>query len=103
MIDASMIKNLQRELHTRVDQVNEKLDEENVVGSAGGGVVKVTVSGNRVVKAVEIGAEAIDPDDPEMLQDLIMAATNQALENAKKLHEERMGAVTGGLKLPGLF
>lgn len=103
MIDPSMIRRLQSDLYSRVEKMNEQLAEETVEGSAGGGVVKVFATGSREIKSITIGPEAIDPDDPEMLQDLIIAATNQALEAASKLHEERMGSITGGLKLPGLF
>lgn len=103
MIDPSMIKKLQNDLQSRVEKVNTEMDEKTVEGSAGGGVVRVVVTGNRELKSVEIGPEAIDPDDPEMLQDLVMAATNQALEAAKKMYEDQMGAITGGLRFPGLF
>ena len=103
MIDPGMIKKLQSDLHNRVEKMNDQLADETVEGSSGGGVVKVVCNGNKEVLSVTIGPEAIDPDDPEMLQDLIVAATNQAIEKAKALHEERMTSITGGLKLPGLF
>lgn len=103
MFDPAMLRKLQGDLQARIEQMNTQLDAETVVGSSGGGVVKVTITGNREVKAVEIGPEAIDPDDPEMLQDLVIAAMNQGLEAAGKLHEERMSSITGGMKLPGLF
>ncbi|MCB2154395.1 YbaB/EbfC family nucleoid-associated protein [bacterium] len=98
-----MIRKLQSDLNTRVEKMHEDLENETVEGSAGGGVVKVTVSGTREVRAVQIGPEAIDPDDPEMLQDLVMAAVNQGLDAAKKLHEERVSAITGGMRFPGLI
>lgn len=103
MIDPSMIRKLQSDLYARVEKVNEELEHLTVVGSSGGGVVKAVATGSRELRAIEIGPEAIDPDDPEMLQDLVVAAVNQALDAAKKLHEERMTQVTGGIKLPGLF
>lgn len=103
MIDPGMIRKLQSDLNTRVEKMHEDLENETVEGSAGGGVVKVTVSGTREVRAVQIGPEAIDPDDPEMLQDLVMAAVNQGLDAAKKLHEERVSAITGGMRFPGLI
>ncbi|MDX1971975.1 MAG: YbaB/EbfC family nucleoid-associated protein [Candidatus Sumerlaeia bacterium] len=103
MIDPSMIKRLQADLHQRIDDTNRELSSLKVEGTSGGGVVKVIATGNRDIVGVKIGPEAIDPDDPEMLQDLIMAAVNQALENAKKLHEEKMAGITGGLKFPGLL
>lgn len=103
MIDPSMIRKLQGDLHTRIEKMNKELETQTVERSSGGGVVKVTVTGGREIKAVKIGPEAIDPDDPEMLQDLIVAATNQALEAAKKLHEDSVSEITGGLRFPGLF
>lgn len=103
MIDPSMIRRLQSDLYSRVEQMNEHLAEETVEASSGGGVVKVVATGKREIREIVIGPEAIDPDDPEMLQDLVIAAVNQALEAASKLHEERMSGITGGLKLPGLF
>lgn len=103
MIDPSMIKRLQSDLHSRIDETNRELEELTVEGTSGGGVVKVVASGNREIKSVKIGADAIDPDDPEMLQDLILAAVNQALDKSKKLHEDKMASITGGLKFPGLL
>ena len=103
MIDPGMIRKLQSDLHTRVEKVNEELSQETVEGTAGGGVVRVVANGQREILSVHIGPEAIDPEDPEMLQDLVVAATNQALDAAKKLHEDRMGGITGGLHFPGLF
>jgi len=103
MIDPSMIARLKNDLYSRVEKMNDELSEELIEGTSGGGVVKVVATGKREIKSITIGPEAIDPDDPEMLQDLIIAATNQALEKASKLYEERMGSITGGLKLPGLF
>ncbi len=103
MIDPGMIQRLQKDLHNRIDKMKVDLNNKFVDGTAGGGVVKVVSNGNSEITEVIIKAEAVDPDDPEMLQDLIMAATNQALENARKLNEDSMSEITGGLKLPGLF
>lgn len=103
MIDPGMIQRLQKDLHNRIDRMKEELKTKYVVGTSGGGVVSVTCNGNSEITAVKIKAEAVDPDDPEMLQDLIMAATNQALDKARELNEESMSGITGGLKLPGLF
>ena len=103
MINPAMIKKLQGDLQNRIEKMNDELAQVEVEGTAGGGVVKVIATGDRVIKRVVIGPEAIDPDDPDMLQDLIMAATNQAMEKAKKLHEESVSQATGGLHFPGLF
>jgi len=103
MITPGMIRKLQGDLQTKVEKMNEDLAKQTVEGSAGGGVVKVVATGDRMVKSITIGADAIDPNDPEMLQDLVRAAVNQALTQAKALHEDSVSKVTGGLHFPGLF
>jgi nucleoid-associated protein EbfC len=80
----------------------EQLKTEEVEASAGGGMVTVKVSGDLVVKSVAIDPEAIDPEDPELLQDMVLAATNEALRSAQELAANKMGAVSGGLDLGGL-
>lgn len=103
MIDPGMIKRLQRDLYARIEKTKEELADKEVEGTAGGGAVRVTCNGNQEVTGIQIKPEAIDPDDPEMLQDLIMAAVNQAMDHARKMNEDAMSEITGGLKLPGLF
>jgi hypothetical protein len=73
-----------------------------VDGSAGGGVVTATVTGKQEVVSVTIDPSAVDPDDVEMLQDLVVAAVNDALRTSRELAEQKMSAVTGGLRLPGM-
>lgn len=85
-----------------MEAAQRTLGEETVQASAGGGMVTVTVSGDLNVRAVQIAPEAVDPDDVEMLCDLVLAATNEALRSAQELAAERMGAVTGGLDLGSL-
>jgi nucleoid-associated protein EbfC len=80
----------------------ESLKDEVVEASAGGGMVTVKVSGDLVVKDVTIAAEAIDPDDPELLQDMVIAATNEALRAAQEVAAQKMGGVTGGMDLGSL-
>lgn len=70
--------------------------------TAGGGMVKVTATGNQRLTSIAIDPEAVDPDDVEMLQDLIVAAVNETLEKIQKEQSEMMGPLTGGLQLPGL-
>ncbi|MBX3728236.1 MAG: YbaB/EbfC family nucleoid-associated protein [Candidatus Sumerlaeia bacterium] len=103
MLDPGMIRRLQGDLNARMEKMQQELEATTVEGVAGGGVVRAVASGTRELKEVFIGPEAIDPDDPEMLQDLIVAAVNNALEKARLLHEEKMNKATGGIKLPGLF
>jgi DNA-binding YbaB/EbfC family protein len=80
----------------------EQLKHEQVEASAGGGMVKVTVSGDLVVKAIAIAPEAIDPDDPELLQDMVLAAVNEAMRSAQELQQTKLGGVTGGMDLGSL-
>ena len=72
----------------------EQLKNEEVEASAGGGMVTVKVSGDLVIKAITIAPEAIDPDDPELLQDMVLAATNEALRAAQELQQTRLGGLT---------
>lgn len=103
MFDPGMIRKLQKDLTERMHAMRESLKTKTVEGSAGGGVVTVVCNGNSEVMAVRIKPEAIDPSDAEMLQDLVIAATNQALERAKKLNEDSVSEITGGIKLPPGF
>ena len=85
----------------------EQLRHETVEGSAGGGMVKVVVTGDLQVKSISIDPQAIDPDDPELLADMILAAVNEAMRSAQSLAESKLGGVAGlgdlgGLGLPGL-
>ncbi len=78
------------------------LDERNFTATAGGGMVSVTVNGKHQVQELKINPEVIDPEDPEMLEDFITIAVNEAIANATKTSEEEMSAITGGLNIPGM-
>ncbi len=80
----------------------EQLKHEEVEASAGGGMVTVKVSGDLVVKSVTINPDAIDPDDPELLQDMVLAATNEALRAAQELQSSKLGGLAGGMDLGSL-
>jgi nucleoid-associated protein EbfC len=80
----------------------EQLKHEEVEASAGGGMVKVKVSGDLVVKSIQIGPDAIDPDDPELLQDMVLAAVNEGLRAAQELQQSKLGGLTGGMDLGSL-
>lgn len=100
-----MMKQVQ-EMQRKMAEAQEQLAHETVEASAGGGMVTVVMSGALEVRELRIKPEAVDPDDVEMLQDLVIAATNEALRSAQALASERMGGATGGLDLPnipGLF
>jgi nucleoid-associated protein EbfC len=97
--------NLQRmamQMQQEMMRVQGELAETHIDGSAGGGVVKASVTGKGEIVSVEIDAAAVDPSDVEMLQDLIVAAVQEAQRNASQYAEQKMAAVTGGLKLPGM-
>jgi DNA-binding YbaB/EbfC family protein len=85
-----------------MEAAQRELENETVQASAGGGTVKVTVTGGLELREVKIAPEAVDPDDVDMLCDLVLAATNEALRAAQELAATRMGSVTGGLDLGSL-
>jgi DNA-binding YbaB/EbfC family protein len=94
-----MLKQLQQ-MQARMTKVQEELGEKTVTGTAGGGMVEVTVNGHQKVLDVKIKPEVVDPADVEMLQDLVLAACNDALEKARELAAKEMGALTAGMGLP---
>jgi hypothetical protein len=97
-----MMKQAQK-LQRQLMEAQEALADERVEGSAGGGMVKVIADGQQNVLEVKIEPEAVDPDDVEMLQDLVLAAVCDALRKSRELAEERLGAFTKGMKIPGLM
>ena len=84
-------------MQKQMEEATRELEEKEVTATAGGGVVEVTVSGKKEVKKIKIDPEAVDPDDVEMLEDLIMAATNEALRMIDEYSQNAMGKITGGL------
>ena len=97
--------NLQRmaqQMQIEIGRVQEELKTLNVDGSAGGGVVKAVVTGSQELVSVTIDPSAVDASDVEMLQDLVVAAVNDALKSSREVAAEKMAAVTGGLRLPGM-
>ena len=92
-----------QQMQAKMAQVQEELKDESVEASVGGGAVKVTISGDLQVKSVILDPSAVDPEDVEMLQDLIAAAVNEALRQAQELANAKMAAVTGGMNLPGMM
>ena len=91
-----------RKMQGDMEKAQEELADETVTGSAGGGMVEVDMDGHQTVQALRIRPEVVDPEDVEMLEDMLMAAINDAAEKVKSLTEERMGGLTGGLDIPGL-
>ncbi len=91
-----MMQQIQR-LQEQLAQAQAKLAEETVTATAGGGAIKVTMTGDQKCRAVEISAELLKDADAEMLQDLVLSAVNMALEQSRQLASERLGPLTGGL------
>ena len=92
-----------QKMQEQMEVISAELDETEYSATAGGDAVKAVVSGKLEVKAVEIKPEVIDPEDAEMLGDLVTAAVNGALRAAAAEREERMGALSGGMSIPGLM
>ncbi|MEH7439277.1 YbaB/EbfC family nucleoid-associated protein [Neobacillus drentensis] len=95
----NMMKQMQK-MQKKMAEAQEELGQEKIEGSAGGGMVKVVVTGHKEVVDVQIKPEAVDPDDVEMLQDLVLAAVNDALKKAEELTNNTMGQFTKGMNLP---
>ena len=87
----------------KIEKIQEEAAKKTVEGSAGGGMVVVVANGRNEIKSVKIEKDVVDPDDIEMLQDLIMAATNQAISRAAEMVQDEVGKVTGGMGIPGMF
>jgi len=92
-----------KKMQEQMLKAQEELATKTVEGTAGGGVVTVVVNGQKSVLSVTIKPEAVDPDDVEMLQDLVLTAVNDALAKAEELANQDMGKFTGGMNIPGLF
>lgn len=97
-----MLKQAQK-MQADMTALQEDLEQREFTAVSGGGMVEVTVDGKHLVKSIKIKPEAVDPEDVEMLEDLITVAVNEAVSNAIKTSEDEMGAITGGLNMPGLF
>lgn len=98
----NMMKQAQQ-MQVKMQQLQEEVEQREVEATAGGGVVRVVATGKKIIKSIEIKPEAVDPDDVEMLEDLVMAAVNEAIAKADEMMQQEMGKITGGLNLGGLF
>ena len=96
------LQKMAQQMQQEMLRVHGELEASTVDGSAGGGVVSATVTGKQELVSLTIDPSAVDPDDVEMLQDLVVAAVNDALRQSRDLAEQKMAAVTGGLKIPGM-
>ncbi len=92
-----------QQMQEKLLKMQEELATRTIEASAGGGMVTVTVNGKSEVMSIKIEKEVVDPEDVDMLEDLVSAAVNEALRKAQEMMQEEMSKVTGGLKIPGLF
>ena len=98
----NMMKQVQK-MQKQMTDMQEDLNEKEFEASAGGGAITVKANGKKEVVSIVIDKDVVDPDDVEMLQDLVLAATNEALRGAEEMVSKEMGKITGGMKIPGLF
>ncbi|MDF2674061.1 MAG: YbaB/EbfC family nucleoid-associated protein [Clostridiales bacterium] len=98
----NLLKQAQK-LQKQMEDMKEEIEKRTVEASSGGGAVTAIVTGKKEIVDIKIKKEVVDPDDVEMLQDLIIAALNEALTKANDMMEQEMAKVTGGLNVPGLF
>ena len=98
----NLVKQAQ-EMQKKVQTLQEEMANEKVSASAGGGLVTVTANGQQKIVSVEIDKDVVDPEDVEMLEDLVLVAVNEALGRAQELMNERMGQIAGNLNIPGLI
>ena len=97
----NMMKQAQQ-LQSKMMKMQEELGERTVESASGGGMVKVVANGKQQIASIQIEKEVVDPEDVEMLQDLIMAAVNDALTKSQEMVSSEMGKLTGGMNIPGL-
>jgi nucleoid-associated protein EbfC len=95
------IKQLMKQAQQMQEQMQQQMSSIRVEGTAGGGMVKAEMSGNKELLAITIDKEAVDPDDVEMLQDLVKAAVNEAARLVDEEMQSSLGSMTGGMKIPG--
>ncbi len=95
-----MMKQAQK-MQSQLAKAQEEMNSKEIEGSAGGGMVKIVLTGAQELKSVTLDPEAVDPDDVEMLEDLIMAAFANAQEQVKQLNDSTFGSITGGMNIPG--
>ncbi len=102
-MDINSLMNQARQFQEKMTVIQDELGRKSVTSSVGGGLVQATVSGKMELISLEIGREAIDPNEAAMLQDLVVSAVNDALRKAQDMARQEMRQLTGGFNLPGLF
>jgi len=102
MFDFKNLQKMQQELQERMAKMDEELGHKEVEATSGGGAVKVKLNGKQQLLSIKISREAVDPDDIEMLEDLVLAAVNAGITRSKELSQNNLAQLTGGLKIPGM-
>ena len=102
MLDLKKLQQMQQQMQEEIGTVQREMADRTVEASSGGGVVTVVMNGNQEVRSIAIKPEAVDPDDLEMLEDLVMAAVNAAVEKSREMSQNAMGRVAGGMLPPGM-
>ena len=101
-MNIGQIAKMAQQMQTQMAQAQQELAETTLEATAGGGAVRVVITGAQEVRAVEIDPSAVDPDEVEMLQDLVMTAVNEAIARSKELERERIGRIAGAMGVPGM-
>ena len=101
--DMNAMSRQAQKMQDKITELQEDIEARDFTASVGGGAVEVVVTGKKNIKSLTIKPEVVDPEDIEMLQDLVISAVNEAIANVEKVTEEEMTKVTGGVSLPGLF
>ncbi len=99
---SNVVKQAQK-MQEEMEKVQAEIEEKTVEATAGGGMVTVTANGKKEILSLKINPEAVDPDDVETLEDLVIVAVNDAIKKAEDMMAEGMSAITGGINIPGLF
>ena len=102
MMNRKMMRQAQQ-IQKQMMKLQEEIESATVEASVGGGVVKAVVNGGMKVESITIDPDVASPDDVEMLEDLVMAAVNEGLDKAQQMAAQKMGALTGGMNIPGMF
>ena len=102
MVNKNMLQQMQQ-MQNRMVKMQQELGEQIVQGTAGGGAVTVEVTGHQELRSIAIDKDVVDPEDVETLQDLVLVAVNDGMKKAQDMAQQRMSAITGGLKIPGLM
>lgn len=98
-----MNRNMMQQLQNRMNKIQQELTEMNIEVTSGGGAVKVNVDGQQKIKSIKIAKEVVNPEDVEMLEDLVLSAVTEAITKSQETAAQKMSVLTGGMKIPGLM